>query len=140
MYETKVLLDTEFLYGINLSPYVVKTRYLWSLCVICFFIHVPFTLAGQRKVGITVEVAAEAEKETDTETETGIGTRTGRGGIVLDHIPDPGLAQETGTGTGIGIGTEIETEIVAKEERNLPAGPSAHPALRKKTETGRTNT
>lgn len=72
-----------------------------------------------------------------TETETEIERRTGRDGIVLVLDPSPDLAPETVNGT------EIETEIAAKDETNLPAGLSAHLAPEKtKTETltaGRTN-
>lgn len=92
-------------------------------------------LVDQKKTG---EVAAEAEKKTDTEIETEIGKRTERDGIVPDPIPDPGHAPETV------IGIEIEIGTVAREETNLPAGPSAH-LVREKTKresltAGRTNT
>lgn len=83
-------------------------RYLLSL----------FFPADQKKASVTAEVAAEAEKETDAETETGIERRTGREGTDLDRVQDPDLAPETETGT----------EVVAREETDLPVGLIAHPA------------
>lgn len=104
---------------------------------------------GRRRADATVEVAAEAEKETVTETETRIvsgteteietETGTGSEGIVLDHVPDPGLAPETAIDTE----RKTETETAAKEETNLLDGQSVHRAPEKtRTETltaGRTN-
>lgn len=113
------------------------------MSTVAFDVYFHVLFPGQKRAGATAEVAAEAEKETGTETatETGteIGKRTGRDAIALVLAPSPGLAPETAIGTE----KEIETEIVAKKEINLPAGLSAHPAPKKtKRETltaGRTN-
>lgn len=86
--------------------------------------------AGQKKVGVTAEVAAEAEKEIDTETK--IERRTGKDGIVLDHVQGLGHVPETVIVT--------ETETAAKEETNLLVVLLALEKIKTETLTaGRTN-